>query len=138
MDLTMLLTSVLSAGGGAGSVGYLVLAMYKHAIKKEQEQREEERRQRDDLLRRVDRLETEKIAKLEKKVEDHLAADNPAAVGVKLEGLTGTLEKVGDKLDGLSSNMAGLKMAQERDHEFIQNTYRSIQELRKEVHNGRN
>ena len=60
-----------------------------------------------------------------------------AAVGVKFENLTGTLEKVGDKLDRLSNDLAGLKMAQDRDHEFIQNTYRSIQELRKEVHNGR-
>lgn len=138
MDLTPFISAVVGAATGGGGVGYLVLAMYKNAIQKEQEQREDERRQRDELLRRVDRLETEKIAKLEKKVEDHLAADNPAAVGVKLEGLTGTLEKVGDKLDRLSNDVSGLAMAQNRDHEFIQSTYRSIQELRKEVHNGRN
>ncbi len=111
--------------GGTG-IGAFVLYLFKRHLAR-----------RDALEQQLEEEKQRRFNQLESDFKAHLAADNPAAVGVKFENLTGTLEKVGDKLDRLSNDLAGLKMAQDRDHEFIQNTYRSIQELRKEVHNGR-
>ena len=99
MDLTMFITSALSAGGGAGTVGLLVLSMYKNAIQKEQQQREDERAEREALSKKVDRLETEKIADLRKMLDRHLETDNPRRTDEQMKKVTGEMTRLADALD---------------------------------------
>lgn len=111
--------------GGTG-IGAFVLYLFKRHLAR-----------RDALEQQLEAEKQRRFDQLEKDFKAHVAVDNPAAVGVKLEGLTGTMEKVGDKIDRLAEDVAGLKMSQSRDREFIQNTYQGVQRLREEVHNGR-
>ena len=137
MDLTMFINAALSAAGGGGVVGALVLSLYKHSLKQEQEQREADRRERAALSEKLERLENEKFAALQKKVDDHLEADKPGEVALQFRHLNGTLTKLTDKLDKVAEDVTALKTESKENKDFTRNLYNSMQKLREEVYRGK-
>lgn len=96
MDLTPFINAALGAAGGAGTVGSLVLAMYRHNLKQEQQQRDADRLERARLSEKLERLENEKIAGLTKKVDEHIAADRSQEILTKLDNVAGMVNKLAD------------------------------------------
>ena len=78
--------SLVGALGGGGLVGTLVLLLIKHNFERDRQEREQ-------LASQVSRLETEKIAKLERQLDLHLENDNPRAVAVELKHLAEALRE---------------------------------------------
>ena len=78
--------SLVGALGGGGVVGTLVLLLIKHNFERDRQEREQ-------LALQVSRLETEKIAKLERQLDLHLENDNPRAVAVELKHLAEALRE---------------------------------------------
>ena len=92
-------SSLVGAVGGGGLVGTLVLLLIKHSLERDRQEREQ-------LALQVARLETEKIAKLERQLDQHLESANPRAVAVELEHLAEALRE-----NTSLQREAGLKIA---------------------------
>lgn len=96
MDLTMLINAALSAAGGGGVVGALVLSLYKHSLKKEEQQREAERQERKELSEKLEILEKEKFAELKRDFDEHVKSAKAGEILVKLDLLNGSVQKLTD------------------------------------------
>ena len=96
MDLSMFINAALSAAGGGGVVGALVLALYKNSLKKEELQREAERLERKELSEKLEVLEKEKFADLKRSFDDHVKSAKAGEILVKLDLLTGSVQKLTD------------------------------------------
>lgn len=96
MDLTMFINAALSAAGGGGVVGALVLALYKNSLKKEEQQREAERQERKELSEKLEVLEKEKFADLKRSFDEHVKSAKAGEIIVKLDLLTGSVQKLTD------------------------------------------
>ncbi len=94
-----ILSSLVGAVGGGGLVGTLVLFLIKHSLERDRQEREQ-------LALQVTRLETEKIAKLERQLDQHLENANPRAVAVELKHLAEALRE-----NTSIQREAGLKIA---------------------------
>ncbi len=92
-------SSLVGAVGGGGLVGTLVLLLIKHSLERDRQEREQ-------LALQVARLETEKIAKLEHQLDQHLESANPRAVAIELEHLAEALRE-----NTSLQREAGLKIA---------------------------
>ena len=103
-------------------------------IGQEKAQREADRRERNALVQKLERLENEKFASLQKKLEDHLAEDKPGEVALQFRHLNGTLLKLGDKLDKVAEDVTTLKAESKENKDFTKNLYNSMQKLREEVY----
>jgi len=121
---------VASSGVAALIVTWCVLKV----IGQEKAQREADRRERNALVQKLERLENEKFASLQKKLEDHLAEDKPGEVALQFRHLNGTLLKLGDKLDKVAEDVTTLKAESKENKDFTKNLYNSMQKLREEVY----
>lgn len=96
MDLSTFINAALSAAGGGGVVGALVLALYKNSLKKEELQREEERLERKELSVKLEVLEKEKFAELKRDFDEHVKSARAGEIMAKLDLLTGSVQKLTD------------------------------------------
>ena len=96
MDLTMFINAALSAAGGGGVVGALVLALYKNSLKKEEQQREAERQERKELSEKLEVLEKEKFAELKRDFDEHVKSAKAGEIMTKLDLLAGSVQKLTD------------------------------------------
>lgn len=96
-------------GGLSGVAALIVTWCVLKVIGQEKAQREADRRERNALVQKLERLENEKFASLQKKLEDHLAEDKPGEVALQFRHLNGTLLKLGDKLDKVAEDVTTLK-----------------------------
>lgn len=91
------------AGGGVGGGGigaFLFFLLKRHLAR------------RDALEQKLEQEKAEKLERVEKKIDDHLFADNPG--------------KTDERLDKLSGEVMRLSHALERDRESMQRDMRSI------------
>lgn len=93
MDLSVFINAALSAAGGGGVVGALVLALYKNNLKKEAEQREAERQERKELSEKLEVLEKEKFAELKRNFDEHVKEAKPRELALQLEYLAEALKE---------------------------------------------
>ena len=120
-------------GGLSGVAALIVTWCVLKVIGQEKAQREADRRERNALVQKLERLENEKFASLQKKLEDHLAEDKPGEVALQFRHLNGTLLKLGDKLDKVAEDVTTLKAESKENKDFTKNLYNSMQKLREEV-----
>ncbi|AVM44479.1 hypothetical protein [Victivallis lenta] len=121
-------------GGLSGVAALIVTWCVLKVIGQEKAQREADRRERNALVQKLERLENEKFASLQKKLEDHLAEDKPGEVALQFRHLNGTLLKLGDKLDKVAEDVTTLKAESKENKDFTKNLYNSMQKLREEVY----
>lgn len=121
-------------GGLSGVAALIVTWCVLKVIGQEKAQREADRRERNTLVQKLERLENEKFASLQKKLEDHLAEDKPGEVALQFRHLNGTLLKLGDKLDKVAEDVTTLKAESKENKDFTKNLYNSMQKLREEVY----
>lgn len=121
-------------GGLSGVAALIVTWCVLKVIGQEKAQREADRRERNALVQKLERLENEKFASLQKKLEDHLAEDKPGEVALQFRHLNGTLLKLGDKLDKVAEDVTTLKSESKENKDFTKNLYNSMQKLREEVY----
>ena len=121
-------------GGLSGVAALIVTWCVLKVIGQEKAQREADRRERNALVQKLERLENEKFASLQKKLEDHLAEDKPGEVALQFRHLNGTLLKLGDKLDKVAEDVTMLKAESKENKDFTKNLYNSMQKLREEVY----
>ncbi len=121
-------------GGLSGVAALIVTWCVLKVIGQEKAQREADRRERNALVLKLERLENEKFASLQKKLEDHLAEDKPGEVALQFRHLNGTLLKLGDKLDKVAEDVTTLKAESKENKDFTKNLYNSMQKLREEVY----
>lgn len=121
-------------GGLSGVAALIVTWCVLKVIAQEKAQREADRRERNALVQKLERLENEKFASLQKKLEDHLAEDKPGEVALQFRHLNGTLLKLGDKLDKVAEDVTTLKAESKENKDFTKNLYNSMQKLREEVY----
>ena len=119
-------------GGLSGVAALIVTWCVLKVIGQEKAQREADRRERNALVQKLERLENEKFASLQKKLEDHLAEDKPGEVALQFRHLNGTLLKLGDKLDKVAEDVTTLKAESKENKDFTKNLYNSMQKLREE------
>lgn len=124
-------------GGLSGVAALIVTWCVLKVIGQEKAQREADRRERNALVQKLERLENEKFASLQKKLEDHLAEDKPGEVALQFRHLNGTLLKLGDKLDKVAEDVTTLKAESKENKDFTKNLYNSMQKLREEVYRGK-
>lgn len=124
-------------GGLSGVAALIVTWCVLKVIGQEKAQREADRRERNALVQKLERLENEKFASLQKKLEDHLAEDKPGEVALQFRHLNGTLLKLGDKLDKVAEDVTTLKAESKENKDFTRNLYNSMQKLREEVYRGK-
>lgn len=121
-------------GGLSGVAALIVTWCVLKVIGQEKAQREADRRERNALVQKLERLENEKFASLQKKLEDHFAEDKPGEVALQFRHLNGTLLKLGDKLDKVAEDVTTLKAESKENKDFTKNLYNSMQKLREEVY----
>lgn len=124
-------------GGLSGVAALIVTWCVLKVIGQEKAQREADRRERNALVQKLERLENEKFASLQKRLEDHLAEDKPGEVALQFRHLNGTLLKLGDKLDKVAEDVTTLKAESKENKDFTKNLYNSMQKLREEVYRGK-
>lgn len=96
MDLSTFINAALAAGGGGGVVGMLVLAMYRHNLKKEQEERDADRCERSRLSDKLERLEKDQVAELKRELDEHIGKDRSQEILTKLDSISGAVCKLTD------------------------------------------
>ena len=129
------ISQTLTVTGGLSGVAALIVTWcVLKVIGQEKAQREADRRERNALVQKLERLENEKFASLQKKLEDHLAEDKPGEVALQFRHLNGTLLKLGDKLDKVAEDVTTLKAESKENKDFTKNLYNSMQKLREEVY----
>ncbi len=127
MDIVTVLTGAISAAGGGGLVGALVVGLIKHQLAADRYAREK-------LATKVDDLEKKRIEKLERDLERHLCEDNPAAQQIQLETIKAMMERFNNKLDRVAEDLAAVKSTVEANERYTENLDKSLQNLRTEVH----
>lgn len=123
MDFVSIVSSLGTAAGGGGIVGVLIIMYIKHQLAAD-------RLERLQLRDQVQKLECEKFAKLERRVEEHLREDNPGAMTAKLTALTGSMERVLDKVDRVAEDVAGLREGVAANERYTRNIDLALQRLR--------
>lgn len=133
-----MLFNVLTSTGCSGIVGLLIAWLVQRQLSADSAARKR-------LEEKVESLETEKLKKLEDKIDAHLLDDNPQAQLVEIRNLTGAINKLSDKLDlqseqrqqmelRIEKRISTLESAVSESRNFTQNLYLSIQKLRDQKH----
>lgn len=78
-------------------------------------------RKQGELEKRVQHLETEKFAKLENKVEEHIEKDRSQEILNELKHLSGSVTRMADKIDGINRNDAEQKTKLENHDLYLKN-----------------
>ncbi len=128
MDLTMFINAALSAAGVCGVLGALLLTLYKHNLKQERAQRDAERRERAALAAKLETLEKEKFAALELELKNHIKDDRSQEILVKLESLTGAVQKLTDLTTRALERNAGQEAHLAAHDNFLKNIDRVLQD----------
>ncbi|MEA4862708.1 MAG: hypothetical protein VB042_05325 [Victivallaceae bacterium] len=140
-DLLTLLTSTGGAISGGTLTGIIILMYIRHQLAGDRVERAE-------LRAKVDRLETERLGKLERTLEEHLRIDNPAATDAKVAAvsnttdakimaLAGNVERLINKVDYLAGGVARLEKGAENTELYLDNLNKSISKVREELYHGR-
>jgi len=79
------------------------------------------RRPVDTLREKLERLEGERVVKLERKVEAHCEADKSQMILTMLEGLRGSMERVSNKIDHIAEETARQQAKIEAAEVYIKN-----------------
>lgn len=85
------------------------------------------RRPVDNLKEKVSRLENERIAKIERKMELHCESDKSQTILATLEGLRGDVSKIGNKLDRIAEESSNQKARIDANEKYINNLDDSLQ-----------
>lgn len=117
-------------GGLSGVAALIVTWCVLKVIGQEKAQRAAEAQERNALKTKMENLEKQKVDRIEKKLDDHLREDNPQAVKDSFSKIDKALDRIGDKLDRLSENVAEVRTEVKNNKEFTQNLYGSMQKLR--------
>lgn len=137
MDLTTFVNAALSAAGGGGVVGALVLSLYRASLRKEEQQRRTERQERIELAKKLETLENEKFADLKHRFDEHVKSDKSDEILVKIDFLTGSVQKLSD-LTTKSLEQSASHSARITAHDvFLGNIDRVLQEHLKSQPNRR-
>jgi len=79
------------------------------------------------LQEKLDRLEQERVCKIERKLESHVEGDRSQAILTTLEALRGEVAKVSNKLDRLGEDSARDAARIDAAQEYIKNLDRSFE-----------
>ena len=107
----------------SGITGGVIVAFIRHLLNKSMAHQQR-------MSDRIDELEHDKFAKLERQLEKHLEQDNPGVVATQIHQLTGAVEKISNKMDTMSSQMARVETKVANNEEFTRNVHKSLQRLR--------
>lgn len=111
MDTQTLVQQLCSATGGAGVCAAIVVAYFKHRLRTDQNERTA-------LQLRLQELENSRLKRLENRLEAHIADCQPGVLESRLADLAAVLERVNNKLDRLSEDMAATKVAVAANEKF--------------------
>jgi len=92
-------------------------------------------RQIERLVSRVDTLETERIAKIERRLDEREHNCVGAEVQTSLHNLEGWMKKVSNKLDNIGDETAQQRAQIQAADKYVENVDKSLQR-HKEVHHG--
>lgn len=87
----------------------------------------------DNSAEEIKRLRDENIAKLEKKVEDHVKEDKSQQILTELKNVGGAVARLTDKVDNLAVETGRQGAQIKANADYTSNLYKSMQELRKET-----
>lgn len=93
------------------------------------------RRPVDALKEKVDRLESDRMVKLERKMEQHCDSDKSQMILATLENLRGDVAKVDNKLDRIAEESARHDAKIEANAQYIKNLDNSFEKHKSGVHN---
>lgn len=128
----------LTVTGGLSGVAALVVTwVVLKVINQEKMRRAEEAEERKSLRQKMEKLETERLAALEQKINKHLDEDKPGETALQFKQLSKVLDKLDGKLDTVNEAVITLKTESKENRDFTVRLYRSMQKLREEVYRGR-
>lgn len=85
------------------------------------------RRPIDTLKEKLERLETERVVKMERKMEMHCESDKSQMILTSLDGLRGDMMRFGNKLDRIAEDSAKQQAKIEANDSYIRNLDASLQ-----------
>ena len=107
----------------SGITGGVIVAFIRHLLNKSLSHQQR-------MSDRIDELEHDKFAKLERQLEKHLEQDNPGVVSNQIHHLTGAVEKLSNKVDTIATQMARVETKIANNEDFTRNVHKSLQRLR--------
>lgn len=123
-----LLFNVLTVSGGLSGVAGLIMCwvVYRQ-FAADRQCRAKEEEQRRQLAHKLEALETEKIASLQKRVDEHIEKDKSQELLTEMRHINGNLEK-------LSAQVGRALEANARQSSEIENNRQFIENLREDLH----
>jgi hypothetical protein len=87
---------------------------------------------KDKLELRVNELESTRLVKLEDALEEHIKEDISGEISNELKHITGSLNKLSDKIDRFAEVSAAQGSKIEADHGYIENVNRALQDHKRD------
>jgi len=114
-------------GGASGVVALVVTWVVLKVVHQEKEQRAADAEERAALKTKLERLETERLAGLEHKIDDHVKADRSQEILTKLEGVTGAINRLTDSTTRTLEANAGQTEKLVAHDKYLANLDRALQ-----------
>jgi molecular chaperone DnaK (HSP70) len=89
-----------------------------------------------DLRKEVKDLKDNRIGKLERKVEQHLSADNSQAVAVDLKHISAQLQGISAEIRLTREDVAALKAQRSADLHYLENVNQALQDHKRQGHHA--
>lgn len=145
MDINEIYGALISGGAASGITGGMIVYFIRHWILGIVRENKDLKKELADLRdNRVQKLESSleehtskddnRIEKLEDALDEHIKKDNSKEIRADLKHILGTLSKIGDKVDHISSSTAKQEAEINAAKHYVENLDKSLQRHKESKH----